>query len=271
MKDGEASTTARRVARQRLSFVREAAAYGRPTDDQELQADVAGDTDGSTANAMTRYLQARTGYFDRAVVTSIADGIEQVVVAGAGYDGRSLRYAKEGVRFFELDHPDTQSDKRTRLDRLAIDTTGVTFVAADFAIADIARDLRTAGLDHGLPTLFFCEGVAAYLPQTVLSSLLTSLRQCAAAGSLLAIEIPLVPESPEQQWRRARLGATVAGLGEPLVSSIERGHLADFLLAAGWRIIRATDPSGVDLTQSSPTTAFVMSTPAPALSPTPAH
>ena len=61
----------------------------------------------------------------------------RVVVAGAGYDGRALCYAKPGVRWFEIDHPATQADKVARIARLAIPTPHLTFVAADFANDDV--------------------------------------------------------------------------------------------------------------------------------------
>jgi hypothetical protein len=47
-------------------------------------------------------------------VSALEAGIDQVVVVGAGYDGRALRYSRPGVRWFEVDHPDTQADKRER-------------------------------------------------------------------------------------------------------------------------------------------------------------
>ena len=36
----------------------------------------------------------------------------QVVVFGAGFDTRSIRYQREGLRFFEVDLPDTIEAKR---------------------------------------------------------------------------------------------------------------------------------------------------------------
>ena len=36
----------------------------------------------------------------------------QVVIFGAGFDTRSIRYQREGLRFFEVDLPDTIEAKR---------------------------------------------------------------------------------------------------------------------------------------------------------------
>jgi len=71
----------------------------------------------------------------------------------AGYDGRGLRYAKPGVRWFEVDHPDTQRDKLQRLAQLAITTPDVTFVAADLVADDVAAALMGAGFEPDAPSL----------------------------------------------------------------------------------------------------------------------
>src|SRR6266567_2928546 len=119
MEDGGPSVTARRVAARRLGFARVATDYGDPAADEALSADVAA---GQVvpANRMHDYLAARTSFFDRTVVGAIDRGVQQVVVGAAGYDGRAFRYAKPGVRWFEVDHPATQRDKLERLERLGI-------------------------------------------------------------------------------------------------------------------------------------------------------
>ena len=264
VRPGEASMTARRVAAQRLSFRRLAAPWGGdPGADQRLQADVAGGLD-VPATPMTRYLQARTGFVDRAVVDALDRGIDQVVMVGAGYDGRSSRYAKPGVRWYELDHPDTQADKRRRLARLEIETDAVRFIAADFGRDDVSAALGAAGHDHLRQSLFACEGVAAYLPLDVLSRLLTSLRRSAASGSLLVITISLIPESESEAERRAGLSEAVGRMGEPLVSAVPRSEVAATLASSGWRIVRATDPTGLDIMTSPRSAAFVVAEPASA-------
>jgi methyltransferase (TIGR00027 family) len=207
---------------------------------------------------MTRYLQARTRFFDRIVVRSIDAGLQQVVAVGAGYDGRALRYAKPGVTWFELDHPDTQADKRERLVRLGIDTGGTAFAPIDFAVGDVASVLRGAGLDGARPALFVCEGVAGYLSLDVLVGLLTSLAGCAAPASVLGITMALRPESPEGEARRAALSDAVAKMGEPLRNDIPRADLEDVLGRAGWIVSRATDPAGAAIAESTSNAAFVV-------------
>src|SRR5207248_8361300 len=138
-------------------------AYGDPDAEEQLARDVAGTITVDPNGMMVPYLAARTAFFDRVVVRSLDAGVTQVVIAAAGYDGRALRYAKPGVRWFEVDHPDTQVDKRARLEHLDIDTPHVAFVAADFSVDDVAAGLAAAGHDRSQASLFLCEGVAIYL------------------------------------------------------------------------------------------------------------
>jgi len=260
MREGHASLTARRVAAHRLSFPRLASPYGRPEADQQLQADVAAGVDVEPT-PIARYLRARTGFFDRVVVGALDAGIRQVVVVGAGYDGRSLRYARPGVRWFELDHADTQADKRARLDRLGIGAAEIGFAATDFVVDDAADALGRVGHDPERASLFACEGVAAYLPIDALARLLRALRRRAAPASTLAITLALRSDSPTDAAPQA-LRAAVAGMGEPLLSELPRGELAAFLLGGGWTVHRATDPAGLDLAGSERTSAFVLAAPA---------
>ena len=238
MEADQVSMTARRVAHRRLMLDRVAAPFGRPEADQRLQAAVAGDLDLGPS-PMAAYFQARTTWFDQAVVSAIDGGIIQVVAVGAGYDGRSLRYAKPGVRWFELDHPATQADKRARLAGLEVADLeliidGIGFASADFAVDDVGAALAGAGHDPQQASLFTCEGVAAYLGVEVLASLVAALRGVAARSSRLAIEIAVEPRTDEERARRSRLGAAVEGMGEPLRAGLAREDLQPFLATAGW-------------------------------------
>src|SRR5215469_12333715 len=182
MRDGQVSVTAQRVAARRLMFDRVPAPYGDPAADDTLARDVAAAV-SAEPGPLSDYLRARTRFFDQVVTGALSRGRDQVVIGAAGYDGRALRYAKPGVRWFEVDHPATQRDKRERLRRLGIDSAHIRFVAADFAADPVADLLLSAGLDLRLPSLFLLEGVAVYLERRVLRALLEHLRRVAGDGS----------------------------------------------------------------------------------------
>jgi methyltransferase (TIGR00027 family) len=236
--DGGPSQTARRVAAHRLDFTRVPADYGDPAADLALAADVAGGL-RAPAGRMHDYLAARTLFFDRTVTGAVGRGVRQVAVGGAGYDGRAFRYAKPGVRWFEVDHPATQRDKLQRLERLGIDASHVRFVEADFTVDPVADRLRASGFDPGAPALLLLEGVAVYLEPAVLENVLRQFRQVAAPGSRLAISASL--SRPRGDGARARFLATVAALGEPARSTFEAGEAEALLARTGWRIAAAPD------------------------------
>jgi methyltransferase (TIGR00027 family) len=232
MKERRPSETARRVAAQRLGFSRPVVPDGDPEADDRLARDVAGDLADAPPGPMARYLAARTAFFDRTVIAALAGGIKQIVIVGAGYDGRALRYGKAGVRWYEIDHPVTQADKRSRLERLGIDADGLAFVSADLSSQPVGPALGGAGHDRDRPSLFVCEGLMVYLTGPAVGRLLTELRQEAAAGSSLAVSVSVASTDAE---RRQSFARRVAAVGEPALTVLEPAEAAPLLLETGWR------------------------------------
>lgn len=108
------------VAAYRLAFERLPAPLGDPESDERLAPDLVAGFNFEPEERMAGYLRVRTSFFDRVVLKALERRTTQVAAIGAGYDGRALRCAEPGVRWFEVDHPVTQRDKRQRLQRLAI-------------------------------------------------------------------------------------------------------------------------------------------------------
>ena len=237
MIEGIASRTARSVAAHRLDYSRLQTPYGDPAADEALARDVAAGLE-PTQGRMHDSLRKRTAFFDRVVVNTLDRGDGQVVVVGAGYDGRSLRYARPGTTWFELDHPDTQADKRERLGRLGIDAGHVRFIPADFTTDPIADRLVAAGLDPHRPALFLLEGVAVYLTSEVLEGLLAELRSVTPSRSELAISTLTWPDGQA----RARFIESVAAVGEQVRSLLSAEELSGLLARTGWQVTDPGDP-----------------------------
>jgi methyltransferase (TIGR00027 family) len=234
MREGTPSVTARQVAAYRLSCDRLAAPFGDPAADDRLARGVAGPM-APDSDRMARYLRGRTAFFDRVVVNALEHGAAQVAVIGAGYDGRALRYARPGVRWFEVDHPATQRDKRARIGHLGIETPHITFLEHDLRHSGLAGALTGAGYDRDAPSLMTCEGVAVYLDEAVLEHLLRELRAVAATGSRLAVSARTPVTSPAGRYLRERFDTAVAALGEPALNSLSADGVRALLAATGWR------------------------------------
>jgi len=180
---------------------------------------------------------ARQTFFDN-VVDQYLPGITQFVILGAGFDTRTFRLPRGSpVRSFEVDTPQTQAVKRQMLEKAGIDSSGVTFVAADFEKEDWLAQLVEAGFDPGKPALFLWEGVIIYLDRQSVEATLRKIAST-AKGSLLAFDY-FTTETLESQalyWRYARAATKAAG--EPLTFGFDstppsRQRLAEFLESCG--------------------------------------
>lgn len=256
MHPGEPSATARHVAAHRRTVERRPApAGGRPEDDDRLAADVAADAPVDPGGPVARHLALRTAWFDHVLFAALDGGIGQVVVAAAGYDGRALRYDRPGVAWWELDHPDTQQDKRARLRRLGIDADHVGFVPADFRTDPVADRLLAAGLDAATPSMVLVEGVAADLDLPTLVGLLRALRQVAGAGSLLALSLATDSPDPEAAARRAAFARSVEALGQPARAVLTVDEADPLFATTGWQLIAeaSSPPAGFALLEPAGT------------------
>jgi methyltransferase (TIGR00027 family) len=253
MADRSPSVTAQRVAAYRLGFERVPAPYGDPDADDALARDVAGSDLTQQSDGMARYLRGRTMFFDRVITSGMARHITQVVSIGAGYDGRSLRYAAPGVRWWEVDHPDTQADKQLRLERLGIDVSYINFVGHDLCGPGLALALVSSGYDTNAPSVIVCEGVAVYLDLPELESMLSELRSLATAGTRLALSLSGTSSSPDHATNRERFEAAVAGVGEVARNALNPTDAVDLFASTGWR--------SVELSDKASSAGFVMTIP----------
>ena len=149
------SLSARAVALTRAGLDRPSTPEGDPVADVAL-ARALGRARLVPRGPLFEYLAARTAFVDDVVLRAIWSGCRQVVIVGAGYDGRALRFRSPGVRFFELDHPVTQADKRARLSSLGVDEHDISFASVDFTVGDAGAALEVAGHDPNLDTLNVC-------------------------------------------------------------------------------------------------------------------
>jgi methyltransferase (TIGR00027 family) len=195
---------------------------------------------------LVRYIAARTRFFDQQTLDAIGRGVTQVVLVGAGYDGRALRFRSPGVRFFELDHPATQADKRALVERVGADATDVALVAADFVADDVGAALAAGGHDAAAASFILCEGVVAYLPLEVTGALLRSLRSRAATGSSLAVGFGLRGVDGTLSPGRAALDQRVARVGEPILTRLDRADAVALVEETGWEVVAAQDIAELD-------------------------
>jgi methyltransferase (TIGR00027 family) len=102
--------------------------------------------------------------FVDAVIKNYLPGAEQFVEMGAGYDTRTVQLQhNKRIRCFEVDLPKTQQLKLKLLHQCGVDTSGITFVTANFLTDNWRDSLVKAGFDPSKPAFFLWEGVTYYL------------------------------------------------------------------------------------------------------------
>ncbi len=173
---GRPSVSARWLAaqRDRLAPTRPSTPSGDVAAEHRLYHDVAGVfvvPVGPSAG-----VTARTRIVDAEVARALGRGADQIVLVGAGYDGRALRFGGRSERWLEVDLPTTQADKRRRLAALGIEPAGVDYAAVDLVTGDLDAALDGAGHDPAAPSLFVCERVLASLTLEATVSLCETLR-----------------------------------------------------------------------------------------------
>ena len=101
-----------------------------------------------------------------------AGAATQVVILGAGLDGRAWRLDVPGATFFEVDHPASQAEKRDRATELT--GTPPTYVPVDFAHDVLTDALEAAGHRADQPTTWIWEGVVPYLTREEVAATVAS-------------------------------------------------------------------------------------------------
>jgi methyltransferase (TIGR00027 family) len=186
---------------------------------------------------MRLFIVARSRFSEDALAASVARGVRQVVVLGAGLDTFSLRnpFAEEGVRVFEVDYPSTQAWKRERLAQsgLALPSSLI-FAPVDFERQSLAEGLSRAGFQLHHPAFFQWLGVVPYLTREAISATLDFIARIPGSAVVFDYTEPFENHSPE---RRARLTATAeqaASRGEPWLSFFDPSELATLLRDNGF-------------------------------------
>jgi methyltransferase (TIGR00027 family) len=189
---------------------------------------------------------ARTRFFDEQVLNAFSKGISQVVICGAGYDDRPLRFRAHGVRFFELDHPETQKDKARRLREIGADMGDLVLIQTDFRRDDPAKLLGASSHRASVPTLFICEGLLAYLDRQTIVLLLGGLRSASATGSILAASLAVHQEGESAGQAVASANARrQTSVMEPWLTVLSPTTYYELFAAAGWKVEPSSVPSEI--------------------------
>jgi methyltransferase (TIGR00027 family) len=190
--------------------------------------------------AMETWLALRVAHLDRLVAYAVDRlGARQIVILGAGYDTRAARLPRAGVRYFEVDHPDTQAAKRDRLATIiGYPIDAATYAPCDFEREDPIDRLRAAGLATGDPTLVLWEGVVPYLTEAAVRATATTLARGLDRRSLVAFDYVGKNMAAGAKLSEQDRGMRdyIGDLAEPVRFGSD--HITPLLAECGYRSVR---------------------------------
>ena len=167
---------------------------------------------------------------------------EQVVILGAGLDGRAWRLTElRDSDTYEVDQPASQRDKRERA--VTLGDRQPHFVPVEFGREDLAATLEAAGHRADRPTTWVWEGVVPYLTADEVRDTLGKVASRSGPGSRLIVNY--------QSGGATALAATRAFTvllrraspwrNEPWRSTWTPEQMRDLLTGHGFRVIRDDD------------------------------
>lgn len=193
------------------------------------------------------YVLARTKVMDLAFVDALKTGFKQIVLLGAGFDTRALRFAdrNHGTKVIELDVAVTQQPKIEILHRKHIRLPReLIFASIDFDKEDIYEVLSKAGYQQGQKSLFLWEGVTMYLSAQAVDGTLNFIRSSAAPGSRVAFDYiyASVLRRENRYYGEQGIFETVSKTGEGWTFGLEDGIIEAFLAERGFEIVAHYTP-----------------------------
>jgi methyltransferase (TIGR00027 family) len=188
-------------------------------------------------------IMARVRYFDDFVKKSIEDGLEQLVILGAGYDTRAYRIEKlkNNIKVFELDHSNTQIFKIEKIREIFGSTLdNVVYVPVDFETEKFGEKLLAKGYESSKKTLFILEGLVMYIHPKAVAEIFQYIAENSGKGSEVIFDY--YPQSVVDGTCKLEVGQNIRNhlieLEEPLQFGIKEDEIEDFLMEFGFSNIK---------------------------------
>jgi methyltransferase (TIGR00027 family) len=193
---------------------------------------------GWRAPGTIEYILARTRYIDDYLRTCLDNGIDQLVILGAGLDSRAYRFEQliGHVEVFEVDQEPTQQEKRRRLESIfGALPDHVSFVPIDFN-AETLEKLYDYGYQKDQQTLFIWEGVTYYLTSEAVDSTLGFVVKNSREASSIIFDYVYASAltATRKRGEIARMQRYQRFTGEGLTFGIEEGKVEQFLSSRGY-------------------------------------
>lgn len=187
------------------------------------------------------YVIARTKYFDAAFTAALEQGFDQIVIFGAGFDSRALRFSdlNRGTTIFELDAPITQQEKLKAYQSKKFSIPkNLIFVPIDFNKERLEDKIGKAGFVAGKKTLFMLEGVTMYLSKDAVEGTLRFISDTSGNDSLVVFDHIYggVLRGENKYYGEKGMYKRTAQVGEEWTFALEENEAEPFLSKFGFTV-----------------------------------
>ncbi|MBN2520743.1 MAG: class I SAM-dependent methyltransferase [Bacteroidales bacterium] len=193
-----------------------------------------------------QYVIARTKYIDQVFINAVNNGIQQVVIMGAGFDSRAIRLlnSNRDVKVYETDTFFTMNAKIKQYRKRKIKKPEHDiFIAVDFEKESIWDKLKEYGYNKERKALFILEGLTMYLPEGVIDFTFKEIYNNSAPGSLIVFDHihGSVLRCERKYYGEEAIYVRVKKDNEKWVFGIEEGQIEKFLNSYPFSLVEHLD------------------------------
>lgn len=198
------------------------------------------------------YVIARTKVMDAEFIAALETGFAQIVLLGAGFDTRALRFAElnRGTRIYELDIATTQKPKIKVLQQKKLKIPDeLCFVSIDFDNQSILEVLSEAGYQKSQKSLFLWEGVSMYLSDQTVDETLNFIHSGSSSDSRVTFDYIYASVLRREGKLFGEQGSyhMVSSVGEGWRFGIEDGEIGQFLAVRGFELVAHYTPADLEM------------------------
>jgi methyltransferase (TIGR00027 family) len=199
-----------------------------------------------TPKGIYEYTIARTRYIDAIFKEVLAEGFDQILIFGAGFDTRALRFQTEAgdTKISELDVPITQKAKLDQYAKRGLSIpANVEFISINFDKESLSERLEEAGFGRGGRSLFVLEGLLMYLQSESVNETFKVIEEFVGEGSVVVFDYvrASVLRQEGSYYGEREIVKSVSKAGERWYFGIEEGELEGFLKKHGLRVSEHKD------------------------------
>jgi methyltransferase (TIGR00027 family) len=188
------------------------------------------------------YVIARTKYMDDVYKRAISQKFDQIVILGAGFDSRAVRFpvVEGNTKVYEFDSKNTQQTKFNFFEKNNVLIPAIVqFEAIDFVKESLLERMQTIGFPKNKRCLFLMEGVSMYLEPEAIYDTFRTMVEYMGQHSLVAFDYIYsdVLQRRKRHYGETEIVKSVSKVKEAWHFGIENNQIEQFLSDYSLRLI----------------------------------